>query len=293
MEKSHKSMRLFEFQQRFTSDNQCRAYLAAEKWKNGYACSKCGHTHYCQSNTLYSRQCTRCKHTDSPTSGMFFHKVKFPLLKAFYIVYFVSTNKKGIASMELSRKLGLRQKTCWYFKRKVMKAMESSGKYPLEGNVDVDEFFVGGQESGKKGRGRERKQLVVIAIEKRDKGISRMYGKVIEQADAKNLGNFMKAKINPQAQIKTDKWLGYRPLKSEFSNLIQLSSGEKGGNFPEIHRSIMLFKSWLRGIHHRVTDLQAYIDEYTYRFNRHFMNASIFDNLILRMVKDKPYYLDD
>jgi len=88
-----------------------------------------------------------------------------------------------------------------------------------------------------------------------------------------------------QAQVKTDKRLGYRPLKSEFSNLIQLSSGEKGGNFPEIHRAIMLFKSWLRGIHHRVTDLQAYIDEYTYRFNRHFMNASIFDNLILRMIK--------
>jgi len=70
-----------------------------------------------------------------------------------------------------------------------------------------------------------------------------MYGKVIEQANAKNLGNFMKDKINPQAQIKTDKWLVYRQLKREFSNLIQLSSGEKGGNFPEIHRSIMLFKS--------------------------------------------------
>jgi len=66
-------------------------------------------------------------------------------LKAFYIVYFVSTNKKGISSTELSRKLGLRQKTCWFFKRKVMKAMESSGNYPLKGSVDVDEFFVGGQ----------------------------------------------------------------------------------------------------------------------------------------------------
>jgi len=45
--------------------------------------------------------------------------------------------------MELSRKLSLRQKICWYFKRKVMKAMKSSGKSPLSGNVDVDEFFVG------------------------------------------------------------------------------------------------------------------------------------------------------
>ena len=205
MEKSHKSLSLFEFQQRFATDNQCIAYLAAEKWKDGYLCPKCGHTHYCQGNTLYSRQCTRCKHTASPTSGTLFHKVKFPLLKAFYIVYFVSTNKKGISSMELSRKLELRQKTCWYFKRKVMKAMESSGKQPLTGNVDVDEFFVGGQETGKKGRGKERKQLIVLAIEKRNKGISRMYGKVIPQADAENLRNFMREKIDKKSNIKTDK----------------------------------------------------------------------------------------
>jgi hypothetical protein len=279
MEKRDKSLSLFDFQQRFTTDNQYFAYLAKEKWKDGFLCSKCGHTHFCAGNSLYSRQCTRCSHTDSPTAGTLFHKVKFPLLKAFYIVYFVSTNKKGISSMELSRKLGLRQKTCWYFKRKVMKAMESSGNHLLTGNVDVDEFFVGGQETGKKGRGKERKKLVVLAIEKRGKGISRMYGEVIEQADAKNLGNFMRTKISPQAEIKTDKWLGYKPLKVEFENLTQLSSGEKGGNFPEIHRSIMLFKAWLRGIHRRVNDLQAYIDEYTYRFNRYFMNAHIFDNL--------------
>jgi hypothetical protein len=55
MEKRYNSLSLFDFQQRFTTDNQCLAYLAAEKWKNGYVCSKCGHSHYCQGNTLYSR----------------------------------------------------------------------------------------------------------------------------------------------------------------------------------------------------------------------------------------------
>jgi transposase-like protein len=221
------------------------------------------------------------------------HKVKFPLVKAFYIVYFVATSKKGIASTELSRKLGLGQKTCWYFKRKVMQAMKISDNYPLTGKVDVDEFFVGGQEEGKKGRGKENKKLVVLAIEKRDRGISRMYGKVIERADSKSLGSFMRAKIEPQADIKTDKWTGYRPLQNEFKNPVQLDSGSKGGNFPQMHRAIMMFKSWLRGIYHRVTDLQAYIDEYTYRFNRHLMKDPIFDNLISRMINNKPYYLYD
>jgi hypothetical protein len=53
---------------------------------------------------------------ESPTAGTLFHRVKFPLLKAFYAVFFISTNKKGITSTELSRKLGLKQKVCWLFR---------------------------------------------------------------------------------------------------------------------------------------------------------------------------------
>jgi hypothetical protein len=69
----------------------------------------------------------------------------------------MSTNKKGIASTELSRKLGLRQKTCWLFQQKVMKAMASSGRYPLMGKVEVDETVVGEQEEGVVGRQNNRK----------------------------------------------------------------------------------------------------------------------------------------
>jgi hypothetical protein len=103
---------------------------------------------------------------NAPAAGTLFHKVKFDLLKAFYIVYFVSTNKKGITSTELSRKLNLRQKTCWGFKRKVMKAMESSENHPIEGDVEVDETVFGGQEENTKGRKNINKKLVVYEPEK-------------------------------------------------------------------------------------------------------------------------------
>lgn len=93
-------------------------YLSEEKWKNGFVCTKCGHTHYFETKDRYSRQCTKCRHTESPTAGTLFHRMKFPILKAFYIVYYVATSKSGISSTELSRKLGLRQKTCWLFKQK-------------------------------------------------------------------------------------------------------------------------------------------------------------------------------
>jgi len=291
MEKKYESLTLFEFQQRFPDDEACMEYLSQLKWGKGYVCSRCGNTKYCKGKKKYERQCTRCRYIETPTSGTLFHKIKFPIQKAFYIVYYVSTTKKGISTTELSRKLGLRQKTCWLFKRKVMVAMRSSGKYLMRGEVEVDETVIGGEEEGVIGRKNEKKKVVVFGIEKRNKGVSRVYGKVIEASNSKELGSFMREKIDREANIKVDKWNGYKPLNAEFKKLIQVDSGKKGKNFPEMHRVIMGFKGWLRGIHHHVEHLQAYIDEYTYRFNRHLMNKNIFDNLLIRMVQAKhcPY----
>lgn len=288
MEKRFASLTVFEFQARFPDDVACLAYLSEMKWGNGYRCCKCGHTHYCSGNSAYSRQCTKCRHIESVTSGTMFHQVKFSLLKAFYIVYYVSTNKKGISSTELSRKLGLRQKTCWLFKQKVMRSMRSSQNHKMTGQVEVDETVVGQSEEDVVGRKNDKKRLVVIAIERKGKGVSRMYGKVIEHSSTKELGQFMKAVIDTDAAVKTDEWTSYTPLKAVFKNLRQVPSGKKGENFPDLHRVIMNFKSWLRGIHHHAEYLQAYIDEYSYRFNRSAMKGKIFDNIIKRMVDDKP-----
>ena len=75
-----------------------------------------------------------------------------------------------------------------------------------------------------------------------------------------------------------------KPLKRNTPNLKQEKSENKGANFNDIHRVIMMFKAWLRGMHHSVMHLQDYIDEYAYRFNRSFMKENIFDNLLSRAV---------
>lgn len=289
MEQRFRSLSLFDFQEQFPDTDSCHFYLATMKWKDGYCCHQCGHDRYCKGVVhKYSRQCTRCNYVESATANTLFHQVKFDLLKAFYIVYFVSTNKKGITSTELSRKLSLRQKTCWSFKRKVMKAMKSSEDHPIKGKSEVDETVVGGQETGVRGRKNKNKKLVVIAIEKKKNGVSRLYARVIDKANGKNLGDFMKSHIDPDAHITTDKWSGYQPLKKDFKNLKQIYSGDKGGNFPELHRVIMNLKGWLRGTHHHVKDLQDYLNEYCYRFNRSFMKEGIFENLMIRMIKAEP-----
>lgn len=169
-----------------------------------------------------------------------------------------------------------------------MKAMKSSGEHPLTGTAEVDETVFGQQEEGVRGRENAKKKLVVVGIEKKGKGVSRLYAKVIPHADAACLGGFMKDHIDPAANVTTDQWTGYGPVAKDFVNMKRIPSGKKGGNFPELHRAIMMLKAWLRGIHHHVKDLQDYLDEYCYRFNRSFMKEGIFDNLMLRMVKAPP-----
>lgn len=279
---------LLEFNDKFSTDENCYQYLCNIKWENGYQCAKCCHNKYFPGKQSCSRTCTRCKYSESATAHSMFHKLKFPLRKAFYIAYLVVSGKKGISTHDLQRKLALRQKTCWLFKRKVMKVMESSGKFLLQGNVEVDEFFVGGQEEGKKGRGKDKKRLVAIAIKVDKKGIHQCYAQVIPSADHIELEAFFDAHIEKSANIRTDGWKGYLPLKEKYKNMTAKASGKKGGTFPLMHRQIMVLKGWLRGIHHQCKHLQAYLDEFNYRFNRIKHPKTLFHNLIVRLMEHPP-----
>ena len=168
MEQKFKCLSLFEFQERYKTAGDCQVYLAGLKWENGFICRKCGHRHSCAGHAPHSRHCTSCRYVGPTTVRSLFHQVKFDLLKAFYIVYFVSTNKKGVTSTELSRKSGLRQKTCWNFTRKVMKTMEGSGNCPITGKAEVDESLFGGQEHGVKGR-KNKKKNQLSSVSRRKK----------------------------------------------------------------------------------------------------------------------------
>lgn len=280
-------LNIIKFGEEFSTDEKCYAYLAAIKWENGYSCAQCGNQKYFSGKQPQSRCCTKCHYDESVTAHTMFHKLKFPLRKAFYIAFLVVTGKKGISTYELERKLSLRQKTCWLFKRKVMEAMKSSHEHLLEGKVEVDEFFIGGPEEGKQGRGNEKKRQVVLAIQVDGFGIHRSYAQVIPSANHIELTAFFDRYIDQSAQVRNDGWTGYQPLKKDYPGLIAEPSG-KGKNFPLLHRQIMMIKGWLRGIHHQCKHLQAYLDEYNYRFNRLKHMDTIFHNLIYRLMWHPP-----
>lgn len=88
-----------------------------------------------------------------------------------------------------------------------------------------------------------------------------------------------------KTKITTDQFTGYKPLEKEICKNKSEKVRKKEDNLPELHRVIMNFKGWLKGLHHYVGDLLDYINEYTYRFYRRFMKRNIFDNLMNRMTK--------
>ena len=284
-----------KFNRQFQSEEDCYRYLSDIKWSSVYVCKQCGYTKYGKGKKPYSRRCPKCNYDESPTAGTMFDKCKFSLLIAFHIAFKISTKKKGMSSEELSEEFELRQKTCWEFKWKIQQAMQSSGLYPLKGIVHVDEFYVGGEEEGgKRGRGKGNKRLVIIALEIVKGGFGRAYAATIRDASSDSFKPFFEKYIDKDADIVTDEWAGYKPLKSTYKKMRQVPSNN-GKSFPELHIHIMNIKIWLRGIHHHCSEerLQGYLDEYHFRFNRRNRMEAIFDLLIRRMVQYEPKRLNN
>ncbi|UWZ79752.1 IS1595 family transposase [Geoalkalibacter halelectricus] len=280
------SLNSIEFFQRFPDEATCYEYLSIAKWhSSGFICRKCGHNKYCIGKRPFSRRCLRCKYDESPTAGTAFDKLKFSKHIAFHILFKLSSRKKGISTVELSKEFSLRQKTCWAFKWKIQQAMQSSGRYPLTGEVHVDEFVIGGPEEQKRGRSHGSKKIVIMALEIVEKGVGRAYAQVLDDYSSKSFIPFFEKHISKDAVIKTDEWTGYKPLKKDYPNLKQIPS-LSGKGFPDVHIHIMNIKGWLRGIHHHCSKehLQGYLDEYHFRFNRRNSEGVLFNTLIKRMV---------
>ena len=281
-----------DFTKRFETEDDCYAYISAIKWVEGYACKKCKTNVFCKGKKPYSRRCIKCGYDESVTVGTGFEKCKFSILIAFHIIFKLSTKKKGMSTIELSNEFSLRQKTCWDFKYKLQKVMKSSKIHPLEGEIHVDEFLIGGVEEQKRGRSKGKKRLIVIALEKVSDGVGRAYAQIIKHSSANEFRPFFIDYISKDAKVITDEWRGYLPLKDEFPNLEQRPS-DNGKNFMDLHIHIMNLKGWLRGIHHHCSKehLQGYLDEYHFRYNRRNNLGTIFDLLLQRMIKSVPIQL--
>ncbi len=287
-----KGKNLLEFAERFNSELECKEYLANFKWKDLFTCTKCCHGR-CQKRKDHSRTCNICSHTESATANTLFHKVKFGLRKAFFICFEMSTSTKSLSAKYLSERYGVTERTARLFMHKVREAMKSSEKYPMDGEVEVDEFVVGGHEKGKVGRSYDaKKKKAVCAVEYTNEGkVKRIYAMRIENFSAQELRKLFEKHIGEKATVTTDGWKGYRPLMKNY-NISQIASSG-GMNFQKLHTMIHQIKSWIRTTYSWVSEynIDRYFAEFCYRINRSQSKNNIFNNLVDRMVKaDKIYH---
>jgi len=277
---------LRDFQTRFANDAACRQYLAETRWPDGYRCPRCGHQDALDLPARDLWRCKDCGYDTSVTAGTILHRTRMPLTHWFCAAYLVATHTPGLSALQLQRQLGIRYETAWAMLQKLRRAMVRPDRELLHEKVEVDETYVGASEVGLRG-GRElrEKVLVVSAVEVRGTASGRVRLQIVPDASGSSLTGFVKANVEAGAIVITDGWQGYAPLSGMgYRHRPQTQGDRKRADklLPRVHRVFGNLKTWLRGTHHGVSNkhLQAYLEEFTFRFNRRRTPMAAFQTLL-------------
>lgn len=290
-----------ELEDRFSTEENCRAYLVSLRWPDGFRCPHCqGVKAVLVRTTLF--QCCVCRRQTSATAGTIFQDTRKPMVMWFRAMWYVTSQKNGASALGLQRVLGLGSyETAWTWLHKLRRAMVRPDRDRLSGWVEVDETLVGGLEEGVAGRQTESKVLVVIAAQADGPGLGRIRMRMIADASADSLHAFVQDSIEPGSTIHTDGWQGYTGLeKKGYPREITVLRGrrkEASKLMPRVHRVASLLKRWLLGTHQGAVahqHLPYYLDEFTFRFNRRKSKSrgKLFFRLMQQAVTTPPATYD-
>jgi len=288
---------LAEFERRFATEADCRAYLVHLRWTAGFRCPRCRGTRtWAMKRGLV--KCSECGHQASVTAGTIFHRSHLPLRTWFRAMWWITNQKHGISALGLQRLLGLGSyKTAWSCLQKLRRAMVRPGRDRLTGEVEVDETYVGGVERGGGRRHLGNKALVAIAAQVDGEGIGRIRLGRIPAASSPSLVSFVKSAVEPGSVVITDGWEGYEGLKTQgYTHKPRVISGSgkmASALLPRVHRVAALLKRWLLGTHQGAVSreqLDYYLDEFTFRFNRRTSRyrGKLFHRLVEQAVAVEP-----
>jgi transposase-like protein/predicted RNA-binding Zn-ribbon protein involved in translation (DUF1610 family) len=290
-----------QFIKLFLTEEQCREYLFMLRFPNGFVCPKCGHSEYWKvAELLYT--CKNCRHQTSVIAGTIFQDTRKPLMDWFVAIWWVTTQKNGASAQGLQQVLELKSyETAWAWLHKVRKAMVNPNRSKLSGTVEIDETLIGGVSAGKRGRGAGNKVLVAIAVELDGKKVGRCRIGIINDASTSSLHAFVCENVDKDSSLITDGWNGYNGIENlGFSRKIHVQKNEEDTDklLPHVHTIASLLKRWLLGTHQGAVEekhLQAYLDEYVFRFNRRksAQRGLLFYRLIESAMQTKPTTLND
>jgi transposase-like protein len=290
-------MTVAEFHQRFGTDLACLDHLKVLRWGENlerFVCSVCGHAAGWWLPTRRLIECCDCHHQTSVTAGTVFHGLRIAPWKWLWAAYQLAQDKKGVAAMELCKQIGACYQTAWTLLHKLRRAMrDRNQKYVLTGLVEVDETYVGGEAEGTRGRGAENKTPVGVAMELVDGKPRRIAMESRARVDGHSLRKFASGSIEPGSTLRTDGWGAYKQVaKAGYKHKPTVTGSGKQAvaKFPWLHTFIGNAKRMLLGTYHAVSPkhLDQYLAEFAYRANRRWMEARLFDRLLVAAVFAKP-----
>lgn len=284
---------LREFQSNFASEEACQKYLAACRWPDGFVCPRCGGPQAYELANVRRWQCTGCRHQVSLTAGTILHNTKTALTIWFWAAYLMTTDKRGVSALLFQRQLGLqRYETAWMMLHKFRRAMVKSTREQLWGEVEVDDTWVGGSQSGLRGSRqlKDRKSApVMVAVERRGRATGRARMEVIPDFKSATVVGFLKRNVKPGSTVYTDglksfvglEEVGFKHVARSQPLRTELRKGA-ASVVPLADRAIGNLQQWLIGTHHGVSreQLQVYLDEFVFRHNRRKSPMAAFQTLL-------------
>jgi len=255
----------------------CMEFLEEHRWHGTPICPHCheqSKEHYKLKNEwLY--KCKKCRKTFTVIKGTIFEGSHVALEYWFYAIYLFLAHKKGISSMQLSKDVGITQKTAWRMLHKVRENLNETKKIfanPFEGIVQIDETYIGGKNKGrfKNNRGRSNKQKTpVVGVLTKD----RVYAVVVPDTTAKTLKAIVYGLIKLGSTVVTDEWPAYRGISRDYVHKVVEHGKRKyvvdGFHTNGIENFWSHLKRGIKGTYHVVSRkyLQAYCNEFAYRYN--------------------------
>ncbi|MGO9849834.1 MAG: IS1595 family transposase [Methylocella sp.] len=299
------------FQKLFPDDAACARYLEGAKWPKGFECPNCHEKGepFRFENRPGVLRCKSCRSDVSLKAGTVMEGTHTPLTTWFWGAYLVSTSTPGISAVQFQRQLGLsRYETAFQILHKLRAGMVRPNRDPIGGNlargdhVEVDECYIGGETRGKgKGPHADEKCLIIAAVEVRQRAAKkgdkpmrrggryagRLRIEIVPDRSEKALCGFVEAAVALGAIVITDAAPAYNTLeKRGYAHLPVVEGGDPQvaeEYLPIIHLVFSNLKAWLKGTHHGRVEpkhLQAYLNEFAFRFNRRFYPFNAFRSLL-------------
>lgn len=298
-----------EFLDWFGSEDACLAFLEKLRWPDGFVCPGCGSVGAPYRSSRVRLMCRDCARQTTVTAGTIFDKTRTPLRVWLAAAWYLTNQKQGVSALGLQRVLGLGSyETAWAMLHRFRRAMVRPERERLKGGVEVDETYLAltDRENPISAVGRKSntsKVLVAIAVELHErKGFGRIRLRRIDNDAESCVVPFVQDSIEPGAQVRTDGSAAYRSLTDlgyAHQRRVMLGSDTPAHvSMAGVHRVAALIKRWMLGTHHgsvQPEHLDAYLDEFVFRFNRRTSNSRglLFYRLLQQAMRTEPFTYAD